>query len=563
MDFKTKIAELLSHKIENLDVDSIYTDIEVPKNTDMGDYSFPCFKLAKIFKKSPNVIACEIAKDLNADFLENVEVVNAYINFRIDKKKLVKSVFDFIGKNSDLNFDYGKGENVVVEFSSANIAKPFHIGHLRSTVIGNSLYRIYKTLGFNTTSVNHLGDYGTQFGKLIVAYKKWGDRSVIEKSPIRELLKLYVKFHKEAETDESLEVNARECFVKLENKDPEMLKLWTWIKDMSLKEFMRVYDMLGMSFDSYAGESFYSDKMDEVLEMLREKDIVRNEDGADVVDLSDYNMPNCLITKSDGSTLYVTRDLAAAIYRHRTYDFNKNIYVVGSEQKLHFRQFFKVLELMGFDCAKNCEHINFGLVDLNEGKLSTRQGNVLFLEDVLNKSVEKALEIINEKNPNLENKFEVAKEIGIGSVVFQDLFNQRIKDYTFSWDNALSFEGETAPYVQYSHARCCAILEKADLSVNYDDISYEKLTDAASLELIKLIGTFEDVLIDAAKQNEPSKITRYSVKLASAFNYFYHENHINVDDKEVKKARLCLTMMTRDLIKKSLWLIGVNAPKKM
>ncbi len=565
MDFKQRLAELLSEKIENLTVDDIYSDLEVPKNVDMGDYSFPCFKLAKVFRKAPNMIAEQLATGIQADFLESVENVNAYINFKVKPEAFGKALFEELEKTGDDygSSTYGEGKNVVVEFSSANIAKPFHIGHIRSTMIGNSLYRIYKTLGYNAVAVNHLGDYGTQFGKLIVAYKEWGDREVIEKDPINELLKLYVKFHKEAGEKPELEDRARECFTKLEKGDKEMYDLWSWIKELSLNEFKRVYKMLGVEFDSYAGESFYSDKMDEVLEILREKKIVKKDQGAEIVDLEPYGMPNCLITKSDGSTLYITRDLAAAIYRHREYNFDKNIYVVAYEQDLHFKQWFRVLEMMGFDCAKDCIHVNFGMVSLEEGKLTTRQGKVVFLEDVLNKSIEMAKSIIESKNPDLENKDVVAAQIGVGSIVFQDLFNQRIKDYTFSWDNALSFEGETAPYVQYAHARANAILEKSGVDVSYSDIDYSKLNDPSALELVKLILNFNDVIMDAMRANEPSKLTRYSVKLASSFNRFYHENHINTDDEATKKARLALTKATKQVIKKALWLIGIEAPDKM
>ncbi len=565
MDFKKSIADLLSNQIESLNSEEIYSDIEVPKNIEMGDYSFPCFKLAKVFRKAPNAIAAEIADSLSADYLDSVSAVNAYVNFKVKPEAFAKAVFEELDKmGEDYGAsEYGKGKNIVVEFSSANIAKPFHIGHLRSTMIGNSLYRIYKTLGYNAVAVNHLGDYGTQFGKLIVAYKRWGDRAVIEKDPINELLKLYVKFHEEAAKEPELEDLAREAFTKLENKDQEMYELWSWIKELSLNEFKRVYKMLGVEFDSYAGESFYSDKMDEVLEILREKKIVKKDEGAEIVDLEPYGMPNCLITKSDGSTLYITRDLAAAIYRYRTYNFDKNIYVVAYEQDLHFKQWFRVLDMMGFDCAKDCVHVNFGMVSLPEGKLTTRQGKVVFLEDVLNKSIEMALSIIESKNPDLENKEQVAAQIGVGSIVFQDLFNQRIKDYTFSWENALSFEGETAPYVQYSHARANAILEKSGVDVDYKNVDYSKLTDSSSLELLKLIFNFNDTIMDAMKYNEPSKITRYCVKLASSFNHFYHENHINTEDENVKKARPALTKATKQVIKKALWLVGIEAPDKM
>lgn len=570
MKIKSMIAaglESAINKINNncVSLMEIQNNIEIPKHKEMGDYAFPCFKLAKILKKSPQIIAEEISQNIENNFFDEISVQGGFLNFKIKPDLFAKTLFDELkikGENYG-NSDIGKGKNVVVEFCSANIAKPFHIGHLRSTMIGNSLYRIYKALGFNVIAINHLGDYGTQFGKLILAYKLWGDREEIEKNPIDEFLKLYVKFHEEAEKNTALEDEARAIFTKLEKGDSEIKSLWAWIRELSLKEFMKVFDMLGVTFDSYNGEAFYSDKMDEVLDILRKKNIVKNDGGAEIVDLSEYNMPNTLITKSDGSTLYVTRDLAAAIYRIREYNFYKNIYVVAYEQDLHFKQWFKILELMGFKESKDCIHVNFGIISLEEGSLSTRKGRVLKLEDILNKAKDMALKIIEEKNPNLENKEKIAEQIGYGAIIFQDLYNQRIKDYTFSWENALSFEGESAPYVQYAQARANTLIEKSGIEPCYENIDISLLNDEESQDLIKTLLAFPAVIISAMEHNEPSKISRYAVELAGKFNKFYNSKQINVEDEELRKARITLTFAGKTVINRALELIGVQSPKKM
>ncbi len=565
MNIKQKIAEHISKKIEGIGLSDIELMLEVPKNKDMGDFALPCFRFAKILKKAPNIIATDLAIDLKSDMFENVSPTGGYINFKLKPNLFTIELFEKLIKHGENygNSDMGNGETIIVEFSSANIAKPFHIGHLRSTMIGNSLYRIYKALGYNAVAINHLGDYGTQFGKLISAYRRWGNKIEIEKDPINQFLQLYIKFHEEAELDSSLDDEAREYFTALENGDEEITKLWQWIRELSLNEFMKIYNELDVSFDSYKGEAYYSDKMDEVLEILREKNISIKSDGAEIVDLSDFDMPNALITKSDGSTLYITRDLAAAIYRIREYDFKKNIYVVAYQQDLHFKQWFKILDMMGFEQAKDCEHVNFGMISLEEGTLSTRKGRVVTLESVLNKAREMALQIINEKNPNLENKEETAKMIGYGAIVFQDLFNQRVKDYTFSWEKALSFEGESAPYVQYVHARCNTLIEKSGIKPSYDNINFELLNDEQSQDLIKCLLGFEQAIINAMQSNEPSKLTRYALELATTFNKFYQANQINVDDEELKKARIALTFAVKQVIKKALYLIGIKAPEKM
>lgn len=565
IDFKKEITDILSKKLENLGWEELNSMIEIPPSSDMGDFAFPCFKLAKTLRKAPNLIAQDIIDFIgDNELFEKIEILGAYINFFIDKEIFAKSVVDEILKQKDMfgSSNTGEGKNVIVEFSSVNIAKPFHIGHIRSTVIGHALYNIYKFLGYNAISINHLGDYGTQFGKLIVAYKMWGSKEAIEADPIPELLKIYVKFHEEAEKNPELDDEARMWFKKLEEEDGEALELWTWFRRVSLKEFNRVYDMLGIKYDSLAGESFYSDKMPRVLEMMREKKVIKKSQGAEIVDLEPYGMPPALITKKDGSTLYITRDLAAAIYRKEHYDFYKNIYVVGSQQNLHFKQWIKIIDLMGFDWAEDCIHVPFGMVSLEEGTMSTRKGRVVFLEDVLKKAVEKTKEIIGEKSPNLENKDQVAKEVGIGAVVFQELSNNRIKDYVFSWDRTLNFDGESGPYVQYTHARACSLLRKTEIS--YDvDIDYNLLNEKEAMDLIRMLNQFPGVVEDGARKNEPSIITRYVIDVAQGFNKFYHDYPILVEDLELQKARLALVSAVRQTIENALRLIGVAAPEKM
>ncbi|MDU1539895.1 MAG: arginine--tRNA ligase [Paeniclostridium sordellii] len=564
-DFKIEVAKSLKEKIEDLTLEEIVGLIEVPPNSEMGDYAFPCFRLAKVFRKAPNMIAADIAQSIEAnEAISKVEPAGGYVNFFVNKSQLAKTVInDVLTKGKDYGHsDLGKDKTVVIDFSSPNIAKPFHIGHIRTTVIGNALYKIYDSQGYNTIRVNHLGDYGTQFGKLIVAFKKWGSKEAVEANPIPELLKLYIQFHDEAEKHPEMEDEARAWFTKLENKDKEAVDLWQWFRDESLKEFSRVYDLLDIEFDSYAGESFYSDKMDRVIDIIKDKDLLKESEGTNIVDLEEYNMPPALITKKDGSTLYMTRDLAAALYRKENYDFEKCIYVVGSQQSLHFQQLFKVLELVGFDWAKDMVHVPFGMVALEEGTMSTRKGRVVFLEDVLKQAIEKTKETMLAKNPNAKNVDEIAKQVGVGAVVFQELSNSRIKDYTFSWERTLSFEGETGPYVQYTHARCCSVLRKANMEVS-TDIDYNLLTDADSSEVIKLIASFNKNILVALRKNEPHIVTRFVLDLAQAFNKFYHENPILVDDIEVKKARVALVAATKQTIENALALLGMGSPERM
>ena len=564
-DFKLAIANCLKEKIEDLTLEEIVALIEVPPNKEMGDFAFPCFKLAKVFRKAPNMIAADLAENIEANgAISKVMPLGGYVNFFVNKSQLAETVInDVLTKKEKYGHtDLGQEKAVVIDFSSPNIAKPFHIGHIRTTVIGNALYKIYDSQGYNVVRVNHLGDYGTQFGKLIVAFKLWGSKEAVEANPIPELLKLYVKFHEEAEQKPEMEDEARAWFTKLENGDEEAKALWQWFRDESLKEFARVYDLLDIEFDSYAGESFYSDKMDVVIEQLKEKGLLVQSQGTNVVDLEEYNMPPALITKNDGSTLYMTRDLAAAIYRKNTYDFDKCIYVVGSQQSLHFQQLFKVLELMGYEWSKDLIHVPFGMVALEEGTMSTRKGRVVFLEDVLKQAVEKTKEIVLSKNPNAKNVEQIAKQVGVGAVVFQELSNSRIKDYTFSWSRTLSFEGETGPYVQYTHARCCAVLRKAEEEVTAD-INYDLLSEGDGAEVLKVIGSFNKAILAAMRKNEPHIITRFVLDLAQAFNKFYHDNPILVDDVEVRKARLALVAATRQTIENALALLGMHAPERM
>ena len=563
-------AEALMAAIPDLPEDQIRAGIEIPKEKSMGDFAFPCFRLAKAFRKAPAMIAPEIAEKLKDNPLfEKVEAVGPYVNVFIDKEHWAQSVIrDFMdadqyGSGTEGIREDGTRKNIVLDYSSINVAKPFHIGHLRTTVIGNSIKKLHEFLGYNTISVNHLGDWGTQFGKMAVAYQKWGDPATVDARGVRGLMDLYVRFHEEAKKDPSLDDEARAAFTRMENNDEEILSLWQRFVDISLKEVSRVYDLLDVQFESYAGESFYRDKMEGPIAQLREKGLLVESEGAQVVDLSEYNMPPCLVLKSDGSSIYATRDIAAAIYRKNTYDFDKCLYVTATEQILHFAQVFKVLELMGFEWAKDLVHIPYGYVSLEEGKLSTREGNVIFLEDLLNEAIAKTRDIMNEKNPDLENLEEVAQQVGVGAVVFHDLFNNRIKDVTFSWDNVLNFDGETGPYVQYTFARCSSVLRKAgEMEDKVPDAS--KLTDEYAQEIIKLIEDFPNRVREAAKKYEPYIITRYTVAVATAYNKFYHENSIlNADDAETRYARLYLTKMVAYILKTGLSLIGVKAPERM
>lgn len=566
---KKEIADILSAQGTGLSAEETEKLIEIPADSAMGDYAFPCFRLAKQLRRSPQAIAAELAQAIGAEALfESVRSVNAYVNMFINREELARAALSEICEKGD---DFGRsctggGRTVIVEYSSPNIAKPFHIGHIRSTVIGNSIYRLYEAMGYKVVRINHLGDYGTQFGKMIVAYRRWGNAEDVRREPIKTLLSYYVRFHQEAQSDPSLEDEARETFSRLERGAAEETELWQWFREESLREFTRVYDMLGISFDSYAGESFYTDKMPAVIEELRKKDLLVGSQGAQIVDLEPFGMPPALITKSDGSSLYITRDLAAAIYRKKTYDFAKCIYVVASQQNLHFAQWFKILELMGCGWASECVHVPFGLVSLEDGTMSTRDGRVVFLEDVLRRAVEQTKRIIEEKGVNTDNADETAQSVGIGAVMFQELSNGRIKDYTFNWDKVLNFDGETGPYVQYTHARAASVLRNAGEEGKSFDVSAADLghiCGEAGYELIKLLYRFPEVVEEAAEKYEPSVVTRHVVDIAQAYNRFYHDERILVEDEAEKQAKLLLTYAAKQTVRNGLYLLGIKAPEKM
>ena len=564
MDFKAEIASAIAQTLD-IDKNDVLEAVEIPPDKAMGDYAYPCFRLAKVLRKAPPLIAADLAEKIQLpSFVKEVKVVGAYLNFFTDKIVFAETIISkvFAEKENYGKSKEGEGKNIVIDYSSPNIAKPFHVGHLRSTVIGNAIYKIYEFLGYNCVGINHLGDWGTQFGKLITAYKMWGNAEAVEKDGISELMRIYVKFHEEAEKDPSLNDTARAWFVKMQDGDEEAISLWKWFKDISLKEFERVYKTLDVSFDSYAGESFYNDKMAAVVEEFKEKNLLKESNGAMIVELEDAKMPPCLIIRSDGGTLYATRDITAALYRKKTYDFEKCIYVTAIDQNLHFAQWFKVIEKMGYDWYKNLVHVPFGLVSLESGKLSTRKGNVVLMEDLLSEAVKKTAAIIEEKNPDLPNKEEVAKEVGIGAVIFDDLYNGRIKDIVFSWEKMLSFEGETGPYVQYTNARACSVLRKAEEEAD-GNVDFSLLTDDVTVEVIKLIASFNDKVKDAAERYEPSVVSRYLVDLAQAFNKFYHDNSILNAEENTRKARLAVVKAVSLVLTSGLALLGIKAPEQM
>jgi arginyl-tRNA synthetase len=564
MDFKMEVAGLLA-KATELSLEDALNTVEIPGNKAMGDFAFPCFRLAKVFRKAPPMIAQEVAEKLDKPaFIDNIQVVGAYINFFVKKGIYAQEILSKVlaEKENYGKSDIGAGKTVVIDYSSPNIAKPFHVGHLRSTVIGNAIYKIYEALGYNCEGVNHLGDWGTQFGKLIVAYHNWGSKEAVENQGIQELMRIYVRFHDEAEKNPALDDEARLWFVKMQEGDEEALTLWKWFYDISIKEFERVYKMLGVKFDAYTGESFYNDKMAPVVEELKEKNILKESEGAMIVDLEHKNMAPCLIIRKDGGTLYATRDITAALYRKKTYNFDKCIILTALDQNLHFAQWFEVIHLMGYDWYKDLIHVPFGLVSLDSGKLSTRHGNVILMEDLLNQAIGETKKIIEEKNPSLENKEEVAKQVGIGAVIFNDLYNGRIKDVVFSWERMLNFDGETGPYVQYTHARACSILKRAG-EISLDDIHFDALSDEASLDICKLLEAYPEKIKDAANKLEPSVVTRHLVAIAQAFNKFYHDNPILNSEEDVRQARLAVVVAVKTVMKEGLSLLGIDAPEQM
>ena len=563
MDYKSIIANLI--EIEGISSAEIAALITPPKDSKMGDFCLPCFRFSKALRKSPIAIAEELAASITLpDCFEKAEAVAGYLNFTLDKKAYNKRIIEKAVAEGKAYGDQnvGEGKNVCIDYSSVNVAKPLHIGHLSSTAIGAALYRIYKKLGYNAIGINHLGDWGTQFGKLIVAYKLWGNDEDIEKRGVTALVEIYVRYHKEAEEKPEMDDEARAWFKKIEDFDPEATRLFNWFKEITLKEVVKIYDRLGIKFDYYTGESFYNDKMQPVLDLLEKKGLLVESNGAKVVDLSAYNMPPCLLVRSDGATLYATRDLAAAYYRKATFDFYKCLYVVAYQQNLHFKQWFKVVELAGESWAKDLVHVNFGMVSLPDGAIKTRAGNYILLEDVLNKSVEKALQIITEKSPDLENKEEVAEQVGIGAVLFSVLYNSRIKDIVFSYDRVLNFDGETGPYVQYTHARCNSVLKKAS---EYDggEVDYSGISDEESSEVVKLIASFPEAVKAAAEKYEPCFVARHLVSLAQSYNRFYLANRIADAEPKIRNARVLLTTAVKNVLESGLALLGIAAPEKM
>ena len=569
-DFKQIIAEEIE-KATNINKEKILENIGVPKDTSNGDYAFPCFILAKELKKSPVAIAEEIKEKISQN-LENIKeisevsAVNGFLNFKLNKNQITQEVIDEFDTEKE-NFGSQKQEkpqNIVIDYSAPNIAKPFHIGHLRSTVIGQALYNIYKYLGYNVTSINHLGDYGTQFGKLIEGYKRWGAEYDIENNPIDELMQIYVRINNLCKEDESVLEECRNNFKKLEDGDPYCVEIWKKFRELSLKEFDKVYDILGVKFDSLNGEAFYSDKMPEIIDILKKAGKLEESEGAQVVKLGD-DMPPCLIIKSNGSTTYATRDLAAIMYRARTYDFDKAIYVTSYEQILHFKQVFATAKYLGLDekYTNGLVHVPFGMVLLKTGKMSTREGKVIKLEDLLNEAIEKSKEIIDKKNPELENKEDVAKKVGVGAIIFNDLSNSRIKDEIFDWDIMLNFNGETGPYVQYTTVRAKSVLEKAGYIPNVKEVNVEKLNDKDSQKIINQLYNFNSILKNVTEKEEPSILARYLVDLAQNFSSFYNNCHVITEDKEMQDARLYITYMVKTVLEKGINLLGIQVPEKM
>ena len=567
VNFKSEITKEIA-KVVNLDEKEIESYIEVPKEVSNGDYAFPCFRLAKSLKKSPAIIAEDIKENIRVDEnqITKVEVAGGYLNFFVNKESIIEQVLQEINKNEEYgNSEIGNGKNIVIDYSSPNIAKTFHIGHLRTTVIGAALYNIYKYLGYHVIGINHLGDYGTQFGKLIEGYKRWGSEYNLEEDPIEKLTEIYVRISDACKEDEKVLDACRDNFKKLEEGDPYCVELWTKFKNLSLKEYQKVYDLLGSKFDSWNGEAFYVDKMGEVIELLEKSGKLIESQGARVIDLEDKGMPPCIIVKSNGSSTYATRDLAAILYRARTYDYDKALYVTSYEQVLHFKQIFEVAKLLGLKqkYIDGLEHVSYGMVLLDSGRMSTRGGNVVKLEDLLNEAIERARKIIEEKNPELENKEEIAKKVGIGAVIFNDLANSRIKDEIFNWDHVLNFQGETGPYIQYTYVRTKSIVEKAGGIPEVSKVKTKNLLDDSSIKIIKLISNFHDILVQVTEKNEPSLLSRYLIEVAKTYSNFYNENRIIIDDEDVQNARVYLTYAVSKVLKLGAGLLGIEMPEKM
>lgn len=568
INIKEEIAKVIATSV-NLDEKELVNYIEIPPNSDLGDFAFPCFKLAKELKKAPPMIANEIKENITIDtnILEKIEIQGGYLNFYINKQTLAKEVLTEVDNKKEKYgaVNVGKARNLVIEYSSPNIAKPFHIGHLRSTVIGGALYKINSFLGYNTVGINYLGDWGLQFGKVMAGLELWKSEYNLEENTIDAVLKIYIRFNKEEKENSEMTDLARKAFKKLEDGDEEAKKTWEWLRSLSLANYEKTYKLLNAKFDSYNGEAYYNDKMDPIVEELKQKKLLVESQGAQVVDLEEFGMPPCIVITSAGTTIYATRDITALIDRIKTYNFEKMVYVVGSEQKLHFSQIFKVVELMGYgDYVKKCEHVPFGLVVDKDGeKIGSRKGNSVSLEDILNEAIEKVKNIINEKNPDLEDKDEVARKVGVGAIIFNDLSNSRIKDEIFDWDMLLNFQGETGPYIQYIYVRTKSVLSKAGYIPNINDVDFSKITEKEAFNIIKLLYSFSDVVIQSAEKNEPSIISRYLIDLAQSFSNYYNGYHIITDEKAVQDARLYLTYAVGTVLKTGAELLGMEMPERM
>lgn len=564
---KKKICQYLSEVLVEMPEEELLKIMEIPPEEKMGDFALPCFILAKKMHKNPLQIASELAEKLNEQKdelgIEKAENAGAYCNIYLKRDLFVRKCFEVLKKDKYGVSQIGIGKTVCMDYSSPNIAKNFHVGHLRTTIIGNSLYKIYQKLGYDVVRINHLGDWGTQFGKLIVAYKLWSSEELVKKKGIEELLRIYVKFNGESRNNENLITEAREWFVKMEQNDPEALELWNWFKEISMVEFERIYDLLGISFDSYLGESFYRDQVPALVEKLKDLGILVESQGAKVIDLKKYNMPPCLITKSDGGSIYHSRDLAAILYRKEQYHFEKCLYVTGLEQSLHFKQIFTAIEVMGYDWSNSLIHVPYGLVSLEGEKLSTRGGNIIYAEDILKEAIERAYHAIIEKNPSLADKEATAKRVGVGAIIFHDLFYQRIKNVDFSWKEILNFDGTTGPYAQYTYARARSVLRKYGKTITSEGIDFGTLTDDVSYYLVKVLAGYEDAVVTAAEKYEPSIIARYVIALATAFNRFYHDCTILQADEKEKRARLLLTDFVQNILCEACGLLGMECPDEM
>ncbi len=568
IDFKKEIANKIA-EVTKLNEEELEKYIEVPPNSDLGDYAFPCFKLAKDLRKAPPMIANDIKGNIEIDenIIEKIDVVGGYLNIFINKNALAKTVLEEVAKSNEKygSSNIGQGKNVVIDYSAPNIAKPFHIGHLRSTVIGGALYKIYNFLGYNSVGINYLGDWGLQFGKVIAGISLWEDEYDFKNDEMASILKTYIKFNKEEKENPELTEMARKCFKKLEDGDKKTVEAWNHIRKISLENYEKTYKLLNSKFDSYNGEAYYNDKMEPIVEELKEKGLLKESQGAQVVDLEEYNMPPCIIITSAGTTIYATRDLASLKDRINKYDFDKAIYVVGNEQQLHFKQVFKVLELMGYEeYAKNCVHVPFGLVVDKDGeKIGSRKGNSVFLEDILNESIDKVKDIINEKNPEIEDKDEIARKVGVGAIIFNDLSNSRIKDEIFDWDMLLNFQGETGPYIQYIYVRTKSLLNRAGYTPKIEEIDFSKLNEKEAIVTLKHIYMFNEVIQNVAEKNEPSILARYLIDLSQSFSTFYNEHKIITDDKALQDARLFLTYAAGTVLKTGAELLGMEMPERM